>query len=171
MKLNRDVKIFLDANVIIEANRTNIWKALLGQFNNLGTVTKIVEELNTGDQDDPAYVKIDTTEINSQLSPQNVSPKEIIELKLRLDNEIALDSGEEELLAHICSKNEEFKVFYVCSPDKACIKAAKKLGFIDNVLSLESLASKAGVSIKNLQFQFTEKWLTCFKTQLILEDF
>lgn len=168
MEIKREDIIFLDTNVIIESERVGVLKVLTGHFTNLTTVTKCVEELDDGDKSDPDYVKVDTEYIKEKMSPENVTQKEIIDLMFKLNHEIALDAGEQQLLAHIYSK--QIKIFFICSPDKACIKASDKLGFIDNVISLEDLTDVAGLKKIDLKYQFTKKWLSKFKTDLLLDS-
>ena len=169
MQIKRDDIIFMDTNVIIEAERAGILKHLAGHYKKLSTVEKCVEELGKGDKTAPDYVPVDTGFVNGNMSVSPVSPKEIAELLLKLNNEVALDPGEKELLAHINSQN--IKIFYICSPDRACIKAAGKLGIMDKVISLENLTESCGIKNPKIRNHFSKKWLQDFKTQLALESF
>ncbi len=100
------------------------------------------------------------------MSPKNVTQKEIADLILKLNNEVALDAGEKELLAYIY--NQQIKVYFICSPDKACVIATEKLGFINQVISLEDLTSVAGIKEPGLRYQYTRQWLSNLKTDIFL---
>ena len=77
-------------------------------------------------------------------------------------------SHSNDLLAHINSQN--IKIFYICSPDRACIKAAGKLGLIEKVISLENLTESCGINNPKIRKHFSKKWLHEFKTKLALES-
>ncbi|MFA6568544.1 MAG: hypothetical protein WCS96_10055 [Victivallales bacterium] len=168
MQIKRDDIIFMDTNVIIEAERAGILKHLAGHYENLTTVEKCVEELNTGNKTAPDYVPVDTEFVKGSMSVKQVSQKETIELLLKLNNEVTVHDGEKELLAHINGQN--VKIFYICSPDRACIIAAGKLGLIDKVISLENLTESCGIKNSKLRNHFSKKWLQDFKTKLALES-
>jgi hypothetical protein len=55
--LQAGLHVFLDTNVIIEAHRASVWKAIDGALH-LDTVTRCIEELNTGRR---RPVAVDTT--------------------------------------------------------------------------------------------------------------
>ena len=167
MQIKRDDIIFLDTNVIIEAERSGILKTLTGYFKNLTTVEKCLQELDEGDKSDPEYIRVDTKFLAEKLSIRSVSQRELAELLLKLNNEIALDTGEKELLAHINSHS--LSLYFICSPDKACIRASDKLGLIDKVVSLEDLAESSGLNKAKLLHHFSKQWLNKFKTDLLLE--
>ncbi|HCE43639.1 MAG TPA: hypothetical protein DET40_08830 [Lentisphaeria bacterium] len=167
MQIKRDDIIFLDTNVIIEAERAGILKTLAGNFKKLATVRKCLQELDKGNKSAPDYIPVDTKFISEKFSLKTVTQKEIADLLLKLENEIALDPGEEELLAHINSQN--INVYFICSPDRACIRAANKLGFIDKVISLEDLADASGMKKTKLLYHFSKRWLSIFKADLLLE--
>ncbi|MFZ2654101.1 MAG: hypothetical protein WAX69_04240 [Victivallales bacterium] len=166
MQIKRDDIIFVDTNVIIEAEKAGILKHLAGHYSNLSTVEKCVEELEKGDKNDPDYVPVDTEFVKGKMAVKQVSQKETIELLLKLNNEVTVHDGEKELLAHINSQN--IKIFYICSPDRACIKAAGKLGLIDKVISLENLTESCGIRNPKIRKHFLKKWLQEFKTDLAL---
>jgi hypothetical protein len=79
-----------------------------------------------------------------------------------------LDSGEHDLLAHGYARTAV--AWRLCSPDKAAMRAAVRLGFGGRLVSLEELASEVG-SRPNpaLRVQFTRAWLSSFRTQVLLE--
>lgn len=167
MQIKRDDIIFLDTNVIIEAERSGILKTLTGYFKNLTTVEKCLQELDGGNKSDPEYIRVDTKFLAGKISIKTVSQREIADLLLKLNNEIALDAGEKELLAHISSQS--INLYFICSPDRACIRASDKLGLIDKVISLEDLTESSGLKKSKLLHHFSKQWLNKFKTDLLLE--
>jgi hypothetical protein len=74
-----------------------------------------------------------------------------------------LDPGEKHLLAYVMDIKD---AFFICSPDKACIKAAKKIGILDRMVTLEELFESAGISV-TLKKQFTKVWHAQFRTSLL----
>ncbi|HCE45449.1 MAG TPA: hypothetical protein DET40_18065 [Lentisphaeria bacterium] len=66
--------------------------------------------------------------------------------------------------------SQNIKIFYICSPDRACIKAAYKLGLIDKVISLENLTESCSIKNPKTRKHFPKKWLQDFKTTLALES-
>ena len=166
MQIKREDIIFLDTNVIIEAKRAGILTALIKYFKNITTVKRCVQELSVGDKLDKDYIPVDIEFITNKMTPKDVTQKEIADLILKLNNEVALDEGERELLAYIYS--QQIKVYFICSPDIACVIATEKLGFINQVISLEDLTNVAGIKEPKLRKHFTRKWLSDLKTDIFL---
>jgi hypothetical protein len=57
---------------------------------------------------------------------------------------------------------------FVCA-DRAAVKVAFAMGWIERVVSLEGLARAAGAR-PNLKFHFTERWLSDVRTAFLLEQ-
>jgi hypothetical protein len=74
------------------------------------------------------------------------------------------DPGERDLLAAALAHP---RAWFICSPDKAAMRAGYALGVLDQFVSLEQLGSIVGMRPAWRQ-PFTEKWLTGFKSNLIL---
>ena len=82
-------------------------------------------------------------------------------LLLTVDNATSLDDGEKHLLAFLVAKKGDS--LFVCSPDKACMRAGHFLGLLDRFVSLEELLPE----IKGkLRPNFTTKWLNETKTRV-----
>jgi hypothetical protein len=77
-----------------------------------------------------------------------------------------LDPGERELLAHAMGRKDEW---LASCADRAAVKAAFALGWIDRVVSLEALARAAGAR-PQLKFHFTNRWLSDVRTAFLLEQ-
>lgn len=154
--------VFLDTNVIIEAHRVNAWRAICGQFR-LDTVMRCIEELNTGRR---RPVTVDTDEIIVRLAPKEPSPQHMTILAVRYPESVDMDDGEKEILAYVLSLQPN--TFFICSPDKALIRAAYALDLIDRYLALEHLTESAGLK-PDIEYQYTKAFLGEYRTKLLLE--
>lgn len=157
---------YVDTNVVIECHRIGCWNALAGG-SRLVTVHKVVEECGAGTGRREGYVKVDISNVKNRVQCRTVSNQDLASLRLQLAGQVSLDPGEEHLLAKAFSDKGEWKI---CSPDKALIRACLILGYLQRVISLESLLQKVGCTPKlTLQIQYTEKWLSQRRTDLLLE--
>lgn len=154
--------IFMDTNVIIEAHRVNVWPALCGQFT-LDTVTRCLEELNTGRR---RAVVVDTDKLASTIQPKTPTREHITSLMMRYPQSVDMDDGEKEILAYTLSLPPN--TFFICSPDKALIRAVYVLDLIDRYVALEDLTEFAGLR-PDLQYQYTRAFLAEYRTKLLLE--
>lgn len=150
--------------IIIEAVRTGCWNAITGQREVI-TVRECAEELLRGDATGPGYIVV-PREAVERASVETVSPKAAATFRLRYPDADGLDKGERELLAHALTRSDDFRV---CSCDKAAVRAAHTLGFLDRVVSLEIIADEVGARPNpGLHVQFTEKFLSDWRTRLRL---
>jgi hypothetical protein len=156
--------VFADTNVILEAHRTQCWKVLTKRYQ-MDTVWRCVEECETGNQRTRNPIYVDTDSLKKIIHPKSVSDEDVAALYMRHPNSIDLDVGERELLAY--ALKIEHEIFLLCSPDKACIRAAFHLGFMDRYVALENLTEKIGLN-PSLKRNFTKKWMEGFRTDLIL---
>ena len=79
-----------------------------------------------------------------------------------------MDPGEHDLLAYAHASSQD--AWVLCSPDKASVRAAVKLGLGDRLRALDSLVDAVGVRPSpSLLRQYTTAWLTSFRTKVILE--
>ena len=70
-------RVFADTNVILEAFRTNCWKAISSHFA-IETVEKCVEETLTGNPGDPRHISVPPADLNAGLAAQHpVTRKEL----------------------------------------------------------------------------------------------
>lgn len=159
----RGSHVYVDTNVILESHRCSCWKALAKAFA-LDTVCKCIEECATGNRSACA-VQVDCDDLVRQLAPKSVQPEWVIELTVRLGGKVFLDPGEAELLAYVM---HEADAWFLCSPDRAAIRAAWLLGLLDRVVALETMTSQTG-SRPALRRHFTAPWLVQMRTDLTLE--
>ncbi len=164
-------RVFVDTNVILEAFRTHCWKAISSHFS-IETVEKCVEETLTGNPSDSRHIAVPPADLHAGLAAQhNVTRKELA-LLVPYSACSALDDGEKHLLARlVASKLQPSTLIVVSTADKAALVAAHALGWLDNAISLEELARKAGIGRTNidaLALQYRDDWLSHIKTKIHL---
>ena len=157
----------MDTNVIIEAHRTQAWRALVGGYG-VETVEDCVTETQTGFQRRRPEQAIDRGLLRESLANVHaVSDLERAELGVRVDG-IALDLGERSLWAHARSRD---RPWVLCGPDKASLRCGVRLGFRDRLVSLEGLLQGVGHRPKvALRRHYTREWLDRTLGQLVLEE-
>ena len=129
--------VLVDTNVIIEAHRTQAWRALIGGYG-VETVEDCVTETQTGFQRRRSEEAIDRGQLRESLANvYAVSDLERAELAVRVDG-IALDLGEWSLWAHARGREGPW---VLCGPDKASLRCGVRLGFRDQLVSLEGLGT------------------------------
>lgn len=81
-----------------------------------------------------------------------------------------MDAGERDLFAHAFGRAEGGDdTWWLCSPDRASIRAAVALGWADRMQSLEALvASVGGRCTPALADHFGQRWLSDFRTACLL---
>lgn len=154
--MDRGQLVLVDTCVIIEAFRTNCWRAVTTYFV-VETVEKCEEEVRTGDSLlRPGYVKVDDKELRSGLRKvHRVSDKERAYLALADPKSFGLDDGERDLLAHAIGRKD---AWLIVSADKAAVYATLRLGWRQRIISLESAAKAHGAQPK-LKGHFGDHWL------------
>lgn len=159
--------ILVDTNAIIEAHRVRGWRALAGSYQ-VETVEDCVTETQTGFQNRPPEQQIDVQALRSSLGEIHpVGNLERATLALRIQG-ISLDLGEESLWAHALGRNDRW---LFCGPDKASLRAGVRLGFRNQIISLESLFDGIGHKPRvPLKDAYTKKWLRKTLSQLVLEE-
>jgi len=159
--------VLVDTNIIIEAVRTNCWSAIIGHFV-VETVQKCCEEARTGKAHRPGYVEIDEAILRTRLTAHPVTNSELVALGVRDVEASRLDPGERELWAHALSRTD---AWVACSCDRGAIKAAVRLGWEDQLVSLEELAHAVGAwtALKQLRGQFKSGRLSEWRTAALLE--
>jgi len=161
--LARGSHVFADTNVIIEAHRASCWGALTGAFR-MDTVSRCIEELNTGRR---RPVQVDTQALAASVQPKVVTPAQVAKLAFLYPESSDLDPGEQELLAFVMDLPAD--TFFVCSPDKAAIRAAHVLKIIERYVALEDLTDAAGIRA-DLREQYTKRFMAQQRSRLLLED-
>lgn len=156
--------VLVDTMIIIEAHRSGQWKPLCEHYK-IDTVEKCVEEAETGNQNRRNPVNVDTATLNRIVKPKKISEKEIASLILGEESAGNLDDGEKHLLAYAMTLGSD--VFFLCSPDKACMRVGHCLGMLDKFVSLEELLDGAGARAK-LKDNYTTRWLNKKKSDIRL---
>ncbi len=156
--------LLFDSMIVIEAVRTACWNAIAGR-RQVVTVDTCAAELRQGDESTAGYVPVS----ESQLARATVEPlSQVAKAAFRLRYPLAdgMDAGERDLLALASTRSDAFQL---CSCDKAAVRAAHALGWLDRVVSLEGLAQSVGARPNPvLRAQFTESRLSEWRTRLQL---
>lgn len=159
--------MLFDTNVIIEAYRTGCWSPLTNYFS-VHTVEKVVEETQTGFQKrDPEEV-IPEADLNASLAHvEKVTDQQRAQFNLNYSHP-SLDPGERDLLIYADSMSN-VDLWLLNSPDLAAMRFAHRIGCLDRLVSLEAMNSRLRVRLRvGLRTNYTEKWLTGKKTDLLL---
>ena len=147
--------VLVDTNVILEAHRTGMWRALTGGYR-VETVEECVTETQTGFQLRRPERQIDGVELRDRLSTvHTVEDLDRARLAVRVDN-IALDEGEASLWAHALSRIDDW---VLCGPDKASLRCGIRLGFRERLVSmqelLDTIGNRPGIALHEA---YTKKW-------------
>jgi hypothetical protein len=166
------IRVFADTNVILESFRTGCWRTISNHFA-IETVEECVKETQSGDPCDSRYVEVPLADLMAGLVGEHpVSDKEVVTLVLSHPSSSILDDGEKHLFAWLyANKLLPLQSIVVATADKAAIRVANELGWLDCVSSLEILARKAGGSrthLDALASQYREDWLSSIKTKIRL---
>jgi hypothetical protein len=162
---SRATVVLVDTNVVIEAVRTRVWKALLGG-RRVETVQECRDETQRGSPHDPGYVVVSAADLAGLAAVHSVTDLERATLALTWADALTLDPGERDLLAHALSRRARGdSVWVVCSPDRACVRAAVALDLGDHTISLEELVQVVGARpVVRLKDHFTSRWLSRERT-------
>lgn len=166
------VRVFVDTNIILEAFRTGCWTVICHKYA-IETVEKCVEEALTGDPADPRRIPVDHDVLVAGLAGRHaVGRRERVKLVLDHPHCQALDDGELHLLAWLYAKGLlPDALILLSTADKAAIVATGKLGWIDSLSSLESLAKTSGAShgqVGELARHYKSDWLDEIKVKVRL---
>lgn len=166
-------RVFVDTNIILEAFRTNCWTAICQAYA-IETVEKCIEETLTGNPNNSAHISVDRDKLVGELSnnPHKITKQNRVEILLHYPHCQGLDDGELHLFASLRSqKLFPNPLISISTADKAAIVAAEKLGWIENVVSLEQLIRNSGVSRNqrnSLRENYKTTWLNEVKTKIQL---
>ena len=156
--------ILMDTMIVIEAVDTGCWNAITGQ-RQVVTVPACEDELRQGDTSGHGYVMVGAEDI-ARITIRTVPRAAAVTLRLKYPDASRLDRGERDLLALAMTITDEFDV---CSCDKAAVRAAHALGWIDRVVSLEAVAASVGARPRRpFKRQYTEKALSTWRIALML---
>lgn len=156
--------LLFDSMIVIEAVRTACWNAITGR-RKVVTVETCADELRGGNPSAAGYVPVSEEQL-ARVTVEPLSPVAKAAFRLRYPSADGMDAGERDLLALATTRTDEFQI---CSCDKAAVRAAHALGWIDRVVSLESLAVAVGARPNPaLRAQFSESRLSEWRTKLQL---
>lgn len=155
--------VLVDTMVIIEAHRVKCWRALVGHYR-LDTVSKCIEECETGNQRYRNKVEVDTAALIRELGPKSPSQADMNRMIVKCSEAWKLGAGERHLGAYALTLVEPFQI---CSPDKEFIRVCFVLGILDSFISLEELAVAAGARVQ-LRENFTKRFMEKVRTDIKL---
>lgn len=160
-------RVLVDTNVIIEAYRAGCWQALSGYFA-LETVEKVIEETQTGAQNRSPESVIDETRLRASIR-HVASISDQMRAAFHLAHPAsALDPGERDLLIYAGTVPAS-ETWLLNSPDMAAIRHAHERGWLDRLVSLESMNGHLKGRLSSaLRSNYTEQWLSVRRTRLLL---
>lgn len=162
--MNTPSIILVDSMIVIEAVRTGAWKAVTGRYR-VVTVDTCANELRQGDATALGYVAVTPADL-ARATIEPLTAITAAEFRLRYPDADGLDDGERDLLALATTRRDDFQL---CSCDKAAVRAAHALGWIDRLISFEALLQCVGARAHpGLRIQFTERRLGEWRTKLQL---
>jgi hypothetical protein len=140
-------RVFLDANVIIEAFRVSVWTELSGGCH-LETVEECEKEALTGRTDIYDHVAVDAAALRTGLKASHlVGRKERNKLVDKYKACLEMDPGERDLFAYLYANHNPLPPLIVMSSaDKGVVVRAKELGWLDRLISLEELLHGCGIA-------------------------
>ena len=162
--------VLMDTNAIIEAVRTRAWNGISGN-STVETVDTCVEEATRGDRLQRGYVEVTAQDLARMRAVHSVDKTKESALILEMPDAEGLHGGERRLYAHALAQLAQGESdWVVCSPDKAAIRVAIGLEWDERVISLEKLIDDSGAKLAEpLDIQFTERWLSRYRTEYLLE--
>ena len=162
--------ILVDTNVMIEAVRTGTWNALTGGAQ-VETVEECRDEARRGDDGTrPGYVTVSDADLARLHAVHPMSQRERAEYLLTDPEAVGMDPGEQDLFAHAYQRAKAGdRVWVLCSSDKASIRAAVRLAFADQLLSLEAACVAVGARPKQpIKAHHQEPFLSKYRTEYLL---
>lgn len=158
--------VAVDTNVIIEAHRVGVWRALTGNYP-VETVEQCRQEA-LAEPASGARVRIDADALATpRVTVRAVSSHQRAVLKQRAPDD-DLHFGERALWAHLLGRNGPW---VMCGPDKASMRCGARLGFAGRIVSLERLLDDIGSRPKRpLHPAYTEKWRRQVLADFALEE-
>tara|TARA_R110000868_G_scaffold11516_7_gene56435 strand:+ start:33701 stop:34216 length:516 start_codon:yes stop_codon:yes gene_type:complete len=159
--------VLVDTNVIIEAHRIDAWRALSGGYS-IETVDDCVTETQTGRQRRNPEQQIDEVALRLSLSKvHDVTDLERAQVALKAEG-IALDRGEHSLWAHT---DHHSQGWVLCGPDKASLRLGVRLGYREQLVSLEELLIAVGdAHVGALKHAYTTVWLNKTLSEIVISE-
>lgn len=165
-------RIFLDANVIIEAFRISVWSEL-SKGHHLETVDMCEREALTGETASYGYVAIDAAALTAGLKASHIVTRDERNKLTKAHRACTtMDPGEKDLFAHLFAKPGPLPpIIVLSSADKGVIVRAKDLGWLEHLISLEELLHGCGVArskLEKLDRPYSISFLAEKRTQVLL---
>lgn len=157
--------VYVDANVVIEANRTRCWPALAARYD-VRTTRECWRELGRGDPRDSDYVPVDTASLANQVGVHDATTAMLTAAFARAPQCALIHRGERELLAWVAAQTGE--VLLLTTADRAAVKAACRLKLESRLVSLEELAERIGER-PAVKSWYSKRWLSQVKTEALLD--
>lgn len=163
--MNRGDLILVDACVIIEAHRTNSWKALSSGFL-LETVETCIVEAQTG-RAARIFPPVTDGELRGAFNNvHSVSALDRANHAASCGGDLPdLDPGELDLWIHALQRKD---AWLLCGPDRASMRFGCELGHNDKLVSLEQALDVLKLR-KNLRNHYQRRWLTEITTEYALK--
>lgn len=163
-------RVFLDANVIIEAFRISAWTELSKAYC-LETIQECESEALTGDTSRFGFVAVDASSLKNGLRHSHpVEKKDRNALIKRNANCLTMDPGEKDLFAYLLTLQQPLPTLIVVSTaDKGVVVRAHEMGWLDHLVSLEELLKSCGTSSRKvalLQLQHQASFLSNVRTKV-----
>ncbi|MFT4273712.1 MAG: hypothetical protein QM578_22115 [Pantoea sp.] len=147
--------VLIDTNVIIEAHRVSCWPALSQQYQ-FHTVATVMEETQTGFQNRTSPQQIDFGQLSQSMTHiYTVTEPDRIRCTFSHPDIMGLDPGEQDLLIYASKAGQA--CWLLASPDKAAMRVAHKIGWLEQMVSLESLLKSINLYPK-LAKNYTQQW-------------
>lgn len=157
--------VFVDTNVIIEAQETGCLEAILNHYD-VRTVEEVQKEALTSPMHKRSATKISASIFGTQIDVAPVKTADILKAAVRAPGLMSLDKGELDLLAHVAGLGTQ-EVWLIATADRAAVKTACALQLDTKMISLEDLAKGCGQKPK-LKDWYTKAWLGKVRTDFIL---
>jgi hypothetical protein len=159
--------ILTDAMVIKAAHDYGLWNALRKNYA-IHTVPICVEEATRVDSKGRILVRRPYAAIAAEVTIGAVTKAMRTDLTLIVGDQSDLDEGERDLLAY--GRTLPIEIWWLCGPDNGTVRAMRTLGVFDKMVSLQSIAVRAGCQIRKLPDNYTEQWLSRHRTRDLLDD-
>jgi hypothetical protein len=157
MEVKKGDVILIDTNVILECHRTKLWNNLSKSFN-LCTVTTVIEETQTGYQNRSPEFEVNYKNLKESFNEIfEVTDEDLAICLFEKPSIMDLDPGERDLLIYASKHGKN--CWLLSSPDKAAMRVANEFGWLDQIISLESLIDCANLTTSRpLKDNYTLKW-------------
>lgn len=163
----RTPSVLVDTHAIVECRRTGSWKAFSRRYR-LETVVHCVRRICRGRRAHHAQQQMDRARLVASLNAvHEPTERELAELALRTSG-IHLAEDEVALWAHTLGRDDDWAI---CSSDAAGLRCGARVGFRDQLTSLERLFQQGDVQPrKPLRRQHTEQSQRRTLSKLVVVD-